>query len=163
MQVVKTTLAHVEELAVTMREEDKAEVWAAAHLTPFEALHEAYQASLHTGEECLTVLDAQGHVVAIGGVTKTQTEGWGGAWLLASNLVESSVGNSRWFYKFCKAITEAYWAKGYVGLTNWVDRRNTLHIRWLESIGARFDKAMRRGVENLEFVQFFICKEDNRV
>lgn len=152
MKVTLTTPDHINELAQTMRKEDREEVWAAAHLTPLRALEEGYQGT----PECYTALDSSGRVIAIGGITPTDITGWAGAWLLASDLMAHH-GPS--FMKFCEAVKNDAAKKGYIGLTNFVDRRNVLHIRWLEAIGATFDRVMLRGPENMEFVQFYIFLE----
>lgn len=152
MKVTLTTNDHINELAVTMRKEDQAEVWAAAHLTPLSALQEGFAGT----PECYTALDTEGRVLAIGGVTPTDVAQWGGAWLLASDEV---VKHKVSFHKFCQAVMNDAAEKGYIGLTNFVDRRNLLHIRWLETIGATFDKVLLRGPENMEFVQFYIFLE----
>ena len=145
-EIVPTTEMHVFKLSHTMRLEDRAEVWASAHYTPWDAL----VASISLTDETYTGL-ADGQVLCIFGVGKsTLTSDVGHPWMLSSYLVEYHMRawarGSKLAFKFMTQDVDH--------LINYVDARYTVAVRWLTWLGFTIHLAEPFGVEQLPFHAF---------
>ncbi len=137
---------HARQLARTMREADKQEVWATRHYTPLEALEKSVA---HTPDP-RTVL-ANGKIVCMFGVGRvTLLSTTGIPWMLGSDLVEShSIPFLRRSLDYRDAMLDIYTV-----LKNYVDERNVLAIRWLRWLGFTIEPAEPFGVEQRPFHAF---------
>lgn len=113
-----------------IREEDREEL-AALGKTPEASISVGYVNS----DRCYSVIDDDGNTIAMFGIGHI-TNKVCSVWLLASNLVNNHkiyfLRNSKKYYK---ELT-----KGYDTSFNMVYAKNTLHIQWLEWLGAKFTK-----------------------
>lgn len=132
-----------------LREADKAEVLATSGRDPVECLRE----SMLISAPALTLVATSGHPMAMCGVAPTEDPMVGSCWLLGTDELVHPLHRKRF-------ILEApQWFDAlnvrYPLLFNYVDARNTAHIRWLKFAGAVFLRRVEEyGVERLPFYEF---------
>jgi len=145
-EVIDTTDEHIEELAETMSQADVDEVWASSHRSPLESLLFSSTVSADT-----TTGLADGDVMCIFGVSPVSIiSGSGSPWLLGSDLIREHFriflrGNKEWM-----KIQQEKWDT----LSNHVDARHTLAIRWLKWLEFDFDEAKPHGPDKMPFHRF---------
>ncbi len=147
-EIVPTTAEHVLELELTMRNEDRAEIWASANYGARDAL----VASISLTDETYTGL-VDGRVLCIFGVGKvTIMSNTGYPWLLSSIFVEKHM---RPWARGSK-IAMAYMTEhsGVDHLINYVDARYTVAVRWLAWLGFTIHEPEPFGIEQLPFHAF---------
>ena len=128
-------------LADRLRYEDKREILANSGSTPYNALLRGYVAS----ELCFTIVDKENVPVGMFGVNKV-----GAIWLLATDDIYRIRFS---FLRESKKVVQFLNTK-YNPLWNYVDCRNTLHIKWLKWCGFVFLRKINYGVLNLPFYEF---------
>ena len=143
------THEHIRVLAPKIREADRREVFASHHITDME---KCLVNSLEMSHEAWAwVID--GVPVAAFGVTAgcylTRT---GTPWLLASDEIYDHIYD---FLKTSKIIVE-YWSNNWDVLSNYVDARNIISIKWLKFLGFMIHPARPYGLEYLPFHKFDI-------
>jgi hypothetical protein len=128
-----------------MRKADVDEVRAAAGLDPVQALISGFQDST----PCYTA-EWKGEPFLMFGVVPVD-EVSGAIWLLGTPKVkEARVA----FLKESKRVVAAFHDE-YPLLFNYVDARNTVHIRWIKWLGFQFiNKHPNHGYEGREFHEF---------
>ena len=132
-------------LADKLRYEDKREIIASTGMPPRNALIKSYAHS----QDCFTILDTNDVPCGIFGVSKN-----GGIWLLASDDIYRIRFS---FLRESKKVVQFLNTK-YNPLWNYVDCRNTLHIKWLKWCGFVFLRKINYGVLNLPFYEFIrVC------
>jgi hypothetical protein len=138
------------ELARTMREEDKREIWKSHHKTPEQALMEGYLES----EICFTIEHNEKPIAMFGIVPQTLI---GGAtvWLLGSIEIEKI---QRAFIRHSKRFLDMF-LEYYPYLENWVSVENTKSIGWLKYLGATIEEAQPYGIERALFRHFYFLRE----
>lgn len=147
------TLDDVRALAPRMRPEDAAECWAIAEQTPLQALMEGVRTSV----ESYSVLHAD-EVIAIYGVGSCLFRGVGIVWMLGSDGIKR---HSRDFLRQTRDQVRDLLTRWDV-LTNIVDERNTIHIRWLAWAGFSFTRRHPdMGHENRPFIEFTQYSKDS--
>lgn len=133
-------------LAHAMRSEDVAEVWAANHHTPMTAL----TLGLLHSDLCYTI-EREGEVIGMFGVAPSGEPNVGRPWLLASPKLPEI---KREFIEQTPKYIDLFHTR-YPLLSNLVDERNALHIRWLKRVGFVFIKRHpHAGVEQRPFLEF---------
>ena len=138
------TLEDLKYLAPRLRCEDKREILASIGTIPIDALTLSYYAS----DLVFTIVNPKDEPVAIFGVGGTKN-GVGGIWLLATdNLKDIKFP----FLKENKKVINFLNTK-YKILWNFVDCRNSLHIKWLKWCGFKFINKQKRGVLNNPFYE----------
>ncbi len=118
----------VDLLAPIMREADKQEAMAAAGSTPLETLREAIRVS----SPCLTAMDGE-TPLAMFGVTPAE-RGSGVVWFLGS---DAATERPREMMRLSRLWLGRFRSQ-FPLLWNFVDARNTVHIRWIRSMGFEF-------------------------
>lgn len=113
------------ELAETMRQEDRDEIWHLARVTPMDALLGGLE-----GHYCKTVL-LDGAVVAMFGVSGIGKDGDGIPWMLASDLLKKI---RKPFLRESKEYLDEMF-HGYKRLYNVAWQKNKEHLRWLKWLG----------------------------
>ena len=145
-EILPTTVEHVQELEITMRNEDRTEIWASGHFGPWEALTQ----SIRLTDETYTGL-ADGRVLCIFGVGKaTVLSDLGAPWMLSSIFVEKHM---RAWARGSK-IAMGYMTRDIDHLKNYVDARYTVAVRWLSWLGFTIHPAEPFGIEQLPFHAF---------
>lgn len=140
-----TTVKDCAELAVTMREEDKREVWHASRSSPKDVLLK----SVSSSRLCWTVM-WQGKVVAIFGVCGTKND-TGIPWMLAS---DDLVKIRKSFLRECKDYVNKM-QEHHPLLANIAWTKNTVHIQWLKWLGFEFQEPFPFGEDQELFTYFY--------
>jgi len=144
--IVPATAEHAAAMAPRMREADRQEVWATSMSTPLDALERSLARSrrAHAGL-------ADGVVVCLFGVAPVTVMGdVGMPWLLGSEeLPRYAVPFLRRNRPYVAAMS-----RDYRVLTNYVDARNALSIRWLRWLGFAIMSTEPYGALKLPFHRF---------
>ena len=140
-----TTLEDIKYLAPRLRFEDKREILANSGLFPYEALHLSYKFSAIS----FTIVNPQNEPVAIFGINDVGNN-VGAIWLLATDKLKDI---QYTFLRENKKVIDFLNTK-YKILWNFVDCRNSLHIRWLKWCGFKFINKQNYGVLNKPFYEF---------
>lgn len=143
--MVNTNLKHIAELSVTMRQEDKDEIWHLARLTPEKALRLSYETCPYNK----TVL-LDNKVVAIFGCSGIKGE-VGIPWMLASPLLTKI---RKPFLRECRVFLEEM-SQGYPRLYNIAWSKNTEHLTWLKWLGFTFLPGKPMGPDGEIYIEFF--------
>ena len=148
--VRRSVMSDVYDLAGNMRESDRQEIWAAAHLLPIDALKSSVEKCLF----CLTAEDKDG-VILMFGINPPSILGSSAIiWMLASprldNFKMRFIRNSRRFIDMFLCF--------YPYLENFVDFRNLNSIKWLRFLGAVIEEKKPYGIDGLDFHHFYFTK-----
>ena len=134
-------------LAPILRQCDKDEIKAHSNISAEDALI----ASIKLSELPLVVVDHK--PVAIFGVVPNGDVGF--VWLMATPDLQK-IGFP--FLRECMRVVQLFNDR-YLVLSNFVDARNKLHIRWLKWCGFKFiNKHKRYGVAQIPFYEFVRIK-----
>lgn len=145
VEIVKATPALLCEVAALARRADREELWAAAHLTPFQVVMRAGV----FGDAWVGILDGS-PICAFGVVPISASTGWGAPWMVGTVRLDR---HARGFLSASREVVAellAHWPR----LTNYVDARNTRAIRWLKWLGFAFQPAEPWGADGLPFHRF---------
>lgn len=133
-------------LAPRLREADKQEIRAAVGMTPLAGLLYC----LETSNPALTIIKDGEPPLGVFGLTPDPDNFAASVWMLAANEI------TKYPMTFMKNAIK--WVQKtnteYPVLYNYVDARNTLHIKWLRWMGFTFLNAKRMGPENRLFFEF---------
>lgn len=135
-------------IAKDMRDADRDEVAAAVGMPPDQALLQGYVSST----ECYTIYEINGGTpVGMFGFTEIDPKLSACVWMLGSNRLL----NNQWtLLRRSKEWVNRIQSR-YPLLFNVIDRRNSLHIRWVEWLGFKFIRVIPQyGKQKLEFVEF---------
>ena len=134
------TLKDIKYLAPRLRYEDKREILSSAGMLPYYAIYYSYLKS----NVVFTIVNKQKEPVGIFGVTVN-----GAIWLLATDKLKDIQFS---FLKEGKKVIDFLNSK-YKILWNYVDSRNSLHIKWLKWCGFKFINKKKYGVLNEPFYE----------
>lgn len=141
---VPTTKEHILECVENIREQDKAEVFAAYGHSPTEALE---RGTLYGAETAL----ADGRVVAIFGIhTRCPLTHVGSPWMLTTYEVEK---HRKLFLKYTKKLVN-HWHDTHRYMFNYVDAEYVEAIRWLKWLGFTIHPAEPFGPYRAPFHKF---------
>jgi hypothetical protein len=139
------TLEDLKYLAPRLRYEDKREILSAVGLTPYQALLTGYIENVIV----FTIVNKYNEPVAIFGINDVG-QNVGAIWLLATDKLKDIQYS---FLRENKKVIDFLNTK-YKILWNFVDCRNSLHIRWLKWCGFKFINKQKYGVLNKPFYEF---------
>ena len=139
-----STLEDIKYLAPRLRYEDKREILANSGLAPYEALYFSYRYA----DISFTIVNKQNEPVAIFGINDAGNN-VGAIWLLATDKLKDIQYS---FLRENKKVIDFLNTK-YKILWNFVDCRNSLHIKWLKWCGFKFINKQKRGVLNKPFYE----------
>ena len=123
------TFDDVADVASRLRKADQEEGWATLGRDPALFLSLGYDPS-----RTWVLFNAKGENVALAGVAKTKEDGVGQVWMVATDLLEKhSIEFLKHTPRFIDMLHEEYPL-----LFNWVDARNTVHLKWLKWCGFSF-------------------------
>lgn len=148
MIVRETNHEDVEFVAENMRKADLDELQAAGTPNP----HESLLAGLKESKPCCYSGVAQGNPVAICGVVPiVDSPNFGSIWLLGTDHITDSVPIS-----FLKKSREFFptLVEPYDMVSNIVDKRNEVHVKWIKWLGFSFMCEIIYGPENRPFYEF---------
>ena len=140
-----TQPSDIESLAPRLRKEDREELWALNECTPLKGLQDGFRLS----DECWTI-DHEGTPIGMFGVAPLEP-GVGAVWLLASD----DLPKVRWDFLKKTRPWVAHFLTKYPTLTNMVDARNEVHVKWIKWAGFTIvGEATGIGPDNLTFLHF---------
>jgi len=140
-----TTLKDIKYLAPRLRYEDKREILSAVGLTPYQALLTGYIENVIV----FTIVNTKNEPVGIFGISDAGNN-VGAIWLLATDKLKDIQYS---FLRENKKVIDFLNTK-YKILWNFVDCRNSLHIKWLKWCGFKFINKQQYGVLNKPFYEF---------
>ena len=140
-----TFLEDIKYLAPRLRNEDKQEIIASTGLKPYEALLKGYLENVIV----FTIVNTKNKPVGIFGINDCGN-GLGAIWLVATNKLKDI---QYPFLRENKKVIDFLNTK-YKILWNFVDCRNSLHIKWLKWCGFKFINKQKYGVLNKPFYEF---------
>lgn len=132
------------ELSVTMRQEDKDEIWHLARVNPADALNAALEVSTYARAVLL-----DGKVVCLFGIGG-EKGGVGIPWMLASDLLKKV---RKPFVRECKAFLKEM-SEDYSLLMNVAWTKNEEHIKWLKWLGFDFAVPEQMGPDGEYYIKF---------
>ncbi len=143
IDIVPATLDHAKRMAPNLRQADVDEILAASRSRPLEALEK----SLEFSREAWTAL-VDGEPACMWGAGPLGIfGGTGGIWLLGTDVIEKHpkkfLIESRRFLEIISTV--------YIKLSNYVDARNTVSLRWLKWLGFEISEPEPFGAEGLPF------------
>jgi hypothetical protein len=153
-RVRRAQLDDARALAPRLREADRMEVRASSGEDPLTALERAVRGS----QPSCAMLDESGEVLALFGVSSHPARpGCGTVWMMGSDALVSRRG------VFLR--TSKYWVeqlhRRYAVLGNFIDARNTVHLRWLHWLGFKTGRRVERfGFEQRPFIAFCRVRSD---
>lgn len=134
---------HINELAVTMQQEDIKSIAALTGMSPLQGSLKSVENSL---ESTAYILD--GKVAAISGLSKTSwLSEWACPWLLCSDVIRQ---HPKVFLRETKRQTYE-WLERHLILRNFVHVDHSRSIRWLEWLGFTIYPAKPIGVNGAMF------------
>ena len=140
-------------MAPRLRAADKAEISAMSGRFPVNALLAGLE-----GDVSLTAVSPEGDPLLMFGVAPSRFPGAGYIWMLATDdILKHRMQFLRQSTQYIDSLHDFYPL-----LHNYVDARNSLHIRWLKWIGCTFIKThTRMGVQGRPFHEFVRIKKPN--
>ncbi|MFB2563649.1 phage protein Gp13 family protein [Rhizobium sp. IMFF44] len=134
-------------LAPRLREADRQELLAAGSPSPEQSLTDGLMLS----KQCISIVDEEDRAVAMFGVCPSSEEGVGFVWLLGSDEIKR---DKTKFLRRSKQWVDIFHEE-FAVLTNFVDRRNEVHLKWLRWLGFKFLRIVNApGPGNLPFYEF---------
>ena len=143
--MVTTNLKHLAELSVTMRQEDKDEIWHLARMSPLAALEGGYRSCSYNRTVLLDNKVAL--IFGVGGEKGRE----GIPWMLASPLLQKV---RKPFLREAKSFLDEM-AEGYPTLRNIAWSKNIEHLRWLKWMGFTFLPAAPLGPDGELYIEFY--------
>lgn len=153
-QIVPATERHCVAVGLALREDDVRELADGSGHKPIPALLDSLYVS--DPDLCFAVL-YDDEPVAMFGCNKL-TDSIGGAWLLATDGIYQN--NKDFIVKSREMITLFH--ERYEYLTNFIDERNTVSLKWLRSLGwVEVQRIEDYGVAKTPFIQMLSRCTDN--
>lgn len=150
--VVPALLCHAQAIADNMRADDRAEIYATSLMTPMQAL----VASMERTPEPLTGTVDNRPVCMFGVGPAVVLGNIGVPWLLATDELPQH-------WRTFLPLSQRYIAnviKDYSVLTNFVDARNSVSIRWLKWLGFDIMESVPFGPLGLPFHKFELRQKE---
>ena len=140
------TLEEANYLSTRLRQEDIDECRAHSNSKPLDAL----TLGIKNSHLPFAVYNNKHNPVMIMGVVP-QGKNLGMIWLLSSPEINNM---PLTFLRHCKKVLECY-NQTFPVLYNYIDARNTLHLKWLKWLGFQFIKVHQNfGYEQIKFIEF---------
>lgn len=149
--VVVPEISEILYIAEHLREADKQEIIAALGKHPREALLEGCL----TAKICLMFIDPNGTPTGLFGIMEDPFRSGAVAWMVSTPGIERY---SVAFLRRCRGWVHTL-AQEFGVLWNYVDARNTVHLRWLRWMGFTLEGPVPYGVQGLPFYKLTLRKE----
>ena len=141
-----STLDDIEYFSKNLREADKDEIQAGAGKPPYDILLRGY----NSADICTTV-EWKGLPLLICGISEIEKE-VGNIWMLGTEVISKEARLA--VLRMSKPMIDEFHKKWSL-LFNFVDKRNTVHIKWLRWLGFKFINLHQEfGVGKLPFYEF---------
>ena len=145
----KSILSDVVELAANMRQEDKEEVLAYSGSSPQEALFYCF----FNSKPCMTMVGRKGNLMGMYGVVPCSPK-VGRIWMLGHKTMINDYKDVRDCLKYSPIELQKFHCN-YPLLYNYVDERNTTHIKWIKWMGfSIIKKHATFGAAGIPFYEF---------
>jgi hypothetical protein len=141
MRLEPSEMAHYEELAQTMRQDDRNEVYANSGLNPFEAL-----AAAHNTSKYAVTLFINDKLAACFGIRPHNDE-WAVPWLLGTDAIYEHPFH---YMRFSVNILGAFLSV-WPNLINMMDARNEKGLKWARMVGFEIMESVPHGYLNMPF------------
>ncbi|KAB0670351.1 hypothetical protein F6V30_09365 [Oryzomonas sagensis] len=146
-EMVPARACHIPAIATAVRDADRAELWAAARLTPAESMARA----LGRSAMAWTGLMADRPVCMFGVVPSSILGNVGRPWMVGTRHLDE---HPFVFLRRCRGCV-GQMRRRFDRLENWVDARNERAIRWLAWLGFEIGPAPEQlGPFGLRFFRF---------
>jgi len=131
-----------------LRQADLDEIKARGVPDPIEALQVSYEASKPEG---YTAMSGGIPIAMMGVVPYEDNPRFGSIWLLGTDAIADLVPMTflKWSRRFLPVMMEPYDM-----VSNIIDKRNTVHLKWLRWLGFSFIREVIHGPENRSFYEF---------
>ena len=144
-----TKIDDVSYVSVNMRKEDAAECFAYSGTSPVESLFECYFLS----KPCMTMISRHGRPMGMWGVNRV-CDTSGRVWMLGCKDMLDDSRDKREFLRQSRIELKKL-HKHFPVLFNYIDARNTVHLRWLKFMGFTIIRKYEKfGYEGLPFYEF---------
>jgi hypothetical protein len=117
-------------VATHLRRQDVIEVFCSHGMQPEDAVFRSWKNS----PDCRCIEGDDGSTVGIAGVASG-----GQIWMLATDGLLATASHRRQLVRLAKQWVDGLIASGAGPLHNWALAKNTVTLRWLESLGFRLD------------------------
>lgn len=146
-EIVPARAGHIPAIAAQVREEDRAELWAAGCITPLDCMFHGLE---HSRKSWTGLLD--GEPVCMFGVVPSSILGnVGRPWMVGTRHLDA---HPFVFLRRCRGYIREM-REGFDRLENHVDARNERAIEWLTWLGFEMDPAAEKvGPFGLPFFRF---------
>ena len=125
----KSTPNDIVEVAENMRQEDIEECFAHSGSSPVQSLFECF----FTSNPCMTMISRHGNPMGMWGIIKQPNKS-GQVWMLGcKNMLEDSRDKREFLRQSRIELKKLH--KEFPVLFNYIDARNTVHLRWLTFMG----------------------------
>lgn len=139
----------VKKLSKNLRKEDIEEIKANSNSNPYHAL---YTGVLYSHLPFTIMSDDDNPIMIMGVIPHGKNLGM--IWLLSSPEIKNI---SIPFLRNCRGVLDLY-LKTFPVLYNYIDARNTVHLKWLRWLGFNFIKVHNDfGYQNIKFIEFVKC------
>ena len=125
----KSTPNDIVEVAANMRQEDIEEIYAYSGSNPKSSLIYCYFAS----QPCMTMVGRKGNIMGMYGVIPIR-KNIGKIWMLGHRTMTSDYKDVRAFLRNSPIELDKF-KMNYPILYNFVDARNTTHVKWIKYMG----------------------------
>ena len=149
--VVVPEISEILYIAEHLREADRQEIKAALGQSPREALVEGCV----TAKACFMFRDPEGVPTGLFGIVEDPTGVGAVAWMVSTDGIERY---SMTFLRRCRKWV-ATLLETYGTLWNYVDARNTVHVKWLRWMGFTLEGPVPYGYQGLPFYKLILRKE----
>lgn len=145
--IQRATIKDADYIAKNLRDADRHECDALLALPPELVLPEA----VRSGRAVWTCHTNEGEPFILFGVDPSPVPDFGIVWMCSTNTIHK---HKREFWTACGPLLDAI-QKDFPVIGNYVDARNTLHIRWLKRCGFKFFRTLPRwGARSVPFIEF---------
>ena len=132
------TLQAAVEVACNLRPDDRREVVEGHGHDPMDIVPSAIYSGF-----CVSFTAPNGKTAGLAGIEEDNS-----VWMLCTPAIHD---HPIWFARACKRFIDA---REEPILWNWVDKRNTVHIKLLRFLGFKFLREENFGPNNLPFINF---------
>lgn len=144
IRLERAEIRHVDEISPRIREIDRAEIWAAGHITPEESIrkgidYEAWAAYFDDEIAC---------IIGCRPITIMSDEAC--PWMIATDVIEK---RPVAFLRHCKPVIDL-WQEQYAVLLNYADDRNETVKKWVKWLGFTVYPPEPYGYEKMPFCRF---------
>ena len=147
VEIIQARVSHIPAIASRVRQEDEAELWDFACVTPAQAMYYGLNQAriVKTG-----FIDGEA-VCMLGCNTVSAVSGVGRPWMVGTELLDKY---AMAFLRRCRPVV-AEMLSDYKRLENYIDARNVKAIAWLRWLGFEMGEPEPMGIFKTSFIKFW--------